>query len=235
MDDESERIRVHLIEGWRTVIVDAQVKFGQVINSITERLSTQYAADHNATPVDNKYGWIFGIRYVPPGMDGDRHEQLWIHPEMMHGEFKLKYNVNRGPDENSDQGRLELRVRYFPARLHEIDRDYRIIFTLLHKQVFAQYMKLDHVKPELAVQLTVLELRRKFPDMSPKAANLIWNENDQDISYRNFFPQAVLERNKVKDLRRDVKREYTRIEADGMEASQGKHKDKSQKLTKYFF
>ena len=235
MDDESERIRVHLIEGWRTVIVDAQVKFGQVINSITERLSTQYAADHNATPVDNKYGWIFGIRYVPPGMDGDRHEQLWIHPEMMHGEFKLKYNVNRGPDENSDQGRLELRVRYFPARLHEIDRDYRIIFTLLHKQVFAQYMKLDHVKPELAVQLTVLELRRKFPDMSPKAANLIWNENDQDISYRNFFPQAVLERNKVKDLRRDVKREYTRIEADGMEASQGKRKDKSQKLTKDFF
>ena len=54
--------------------------------------------------------------------------------------------------------------------------------------------KSDHVKPELAVQLTVLELRRKFPDMSPKAANLIWNENDQDISYHNFFPKAVLER-----------------------------------------
>ena len=124
---------------------------------------------------------------------------LWIHPEMTHGEFKQKYKVLRGPDESSTQGRLELRVRYFPARLNEIDRDYRIIFTLLHKQVFAQYMKLDHVKPELAVQLTVLELRRKFPDMSPKAANLIWNENEQDISYHNFFPSSVLDRVKGRD------------------------------------
>ena len=63
-----------------------------MINSITERLSTQYAADHNAPPADNKYGWIFGIRYVPPGMDGDFGEQLWIHPEMTHGEFKALWD-----------------------------------------------------------------------------------------------------------------------------------------------
>ena len=80
------------------LLVDGQVKFGQVITSITERLSTQYAADHNSQPADNKYGWIFGIRYVPPGMDGsnrDFHEQIWIHPEMTHGEFKSKYKVVR--------------------------------------------------------------------------------------------------------------------------------------------
>ena len=51
--------------------------------------------------------------------------------------------------------------------------------------------------------------------MSPKAANLIWNENDHDISYHNFFPASVLERIKLKDLRRDMKREYSRIEGQG--------------------
>ena len=76
-DDDSERIRIHLIEGWRTVIVDRQVKFGQVIDSITERLSTQYAANHNTQPQENKYGWIFGIRFVPPGMDQEPTEHRY--------------------------------------------------------------------------------------------------------------------------------------------------------------
>ena len=63
MSGDCDKIIVHLIEGFRTVIVDQTVKFRSVIDSITERLSRQYAEKHNAPTGDNKYGWIFGIRF----------------------------------------------------------------------------------------------------------------------------------------------------------------------------
>ena len=63
MSGDCDKIIVHLIEGFRTVIVDQTVKFRSVIDSITERMSRQYAEKHNAPTGDNKYGWIFGIRF----------------------------------------------------------------------------------------------------------------------------------------------------------------------------
>ena len=100
--------------------------------------------------------------------------------------------------------------------LHEIDREYRIIFTLLYKQVFHDYMNLDDIPSDLAVQLAVLEMRRKYPDLSGKGAALIWNDQDNEISFRNFFPLSVIKKQKIKDLRREVKREFARIESDGL-------------------
>ena len=40
-DVHSDKIIVHLVEGFRTVIVDDQVQFRSVIKSITERLTKQ--------------------------------------------------------------------------------------------------------------------------------------------------------------------------------------------------
>ena len=65
-------------------------------------------------------------------------------------------------------------------------------------------MNLDEIPSDLAVQLAVLEMRRKYPDLSGKGAALIWNDQDNEISFRNFFPLSVIKKQKIKDLRREV-------------------------------
>ena len=46
----------------------------------------------------------------------------------------------------------------------------RIIFTLLYKQVYHEYIGMENVPPHIAVQLAVLELRRKYPNISAKGS-----------------------------------------------------------------
>ena len=111
MSADCDKIIVHLIEGFRTVIVDHTVKFRSVIDSITERLSSQYAKKHNAPAGENKYSWIFGIRYTKIPQNGERPLHIWLHPEMTHGEYLQK--IQPGP--TGETQRLELRVRYFPS------------------------------------------------------------------------------------------------------------------------
>ena len=120
---------------------------------------------------------------------------------------------------SSDSGRLELRVRYFPADLVDMDKNHRIIFTLLHKQIFADYIKMESVQLELAVHLAVLEMRRKFPLLSPKAAKLISNGTGIDETYQNFFPQCILNEHKIRELRRMVIKEFQKMDTDGLDAS----------------
>ena len=45
-------------------------------------------------------------------------------------------------------------------------------------------MNLDEIPSDLAVQLAVLEMRRKYPDLSGKGAALIWN--DQVSGFTHF-------------------------------------------------
>ena len=114
-------------------------------------------------------------------------------------------------------GQLELRVRYFPSDLVEMDKDHRIIFTLLYKQIFGEYIKVENIQIELAVHLAVLEMRRKFPMLSPKACKLISNAT-VDETYKNFFPQAILQEYKMRDLRRMVIKEFQKMELDRLVA-----------------
>ena len=86
-------------------------------------------------------------------------------------------------------------------------------------------MNLDDIPSDLAVQLAVLEMRRKYPDLSGKGAALIWNDQDNEISFRNFFPLSVIKKQKIKDLRREVKREFARIESDGLTGTIKFHKN----------
>lgn len=157
--------------------------------------------------MESKYGWIFGIRYT----NGETN--VWLHPEMTHGDYIEKINPDR------DAGRLELRVRYFPADLVDMDKNHRIIFTLLYKQIFADYIRMENVRLELAVHLAVLEMRRKFPLLSPKAAKLISNGTGIDETYQNFFPQCILAEHKIRELRRMVIKEFQKMDAEGLEAS----------------
>ena len=185
-----------------------------MIDSITERLSKQYAERHNAPPTDYKYGWIFGIRWTKLVEKGD-DIHIWLHPEMTHGDYVSKIR----PDQSDPNQRLELRVRYFPPDLADMDANHRIIFTLLYKQIFADYIRVPSCRLDLAVHLAVLEMRRKFPLLSPKAAKLISNGSGIDETYTNFFPACILQEYKIRELRRMVIKEFQKMDADGLEAN----------------
>lgn len=205
----SDKIIVHLVEGFRTVIVDDQVKFRSVISSITDRLTKQYfdrerqEDQETSASDDNIYGWIFGIRWNCQG------RKVWIHPETSHGEFLDKFDPYR-----KTTGILELRVRYFPSDFVDVHKRHRIIFTLMYKQVLYEYLKRDDVPLELATKLAVLEIKRKYPALDPKAAKMIANGTNiiPDDTYKTFYPEKLFEQYKLRDLRRQVVKQFQVME-----------------------
>ena len=61
-----------------------------------------------------------------------------------------------------------------------------------------------------------MEIKRKYPDISLKAADSnLWNSRGTEFSFENFFPSFIVDNVKQRELRNGVKKQFIVLEAEG--------------------
>ncbi|CAF3391796.1 unnamed protein product [Rotaria sp. Silwood1] len=125
----------------------------------------------------------------------------WLHSSMTMEKVKVFYG-------NADELKFELRLRYFPPSIDELAHD-KSTFGFLYEQLRIDYIRIksDCVSTNEAIELGSLEIRKLFKDLNSttldKKVNMDYLE--KELGLKTFFPQAIIDSYKPRNLRKYIK------------------------------
>ncbi|KAF2362322.1 Serine-threonine/tyrosine-protein kinase catalytic domain [Trinorchestia longiramus] len=149
---------------------------------------------------------MFAMRLHNPELDQSR----WLHPHITMSQIKEQY-----PFYNDPQWRFELRVRHFNPDLKQVYQKDIFTFNFLFEQVRSDYVnsKSPTVELENAVYLACLQIKRKFPEVTPssfdKKSNLEQLEKDDGL-YK-YFPEYIVRLTKLKTIRKGIQQNFKKL------------------------
>ncbi|KAI0236774.1 Focal adhesion kinase 1 [Lamellibrachia satsuma] len=88
----------------------------------------------------------------------------------------------------------------------------RVTFYYFYDQVLADYMRniAEQIDPDVAIILGCIEIRHFFKDMEPNALDKKSNMEylEKEVGLRRFLPKAVMDKYKLKQLRRLIQQTF---------------------------
>ncbi|XP_077495289.1 protein tyrosine kinase 2 Fak isoform X3 [Amblyomma americanum] len=134
-------------------------------------------------------------------------EVRWLHQDTTMFQVVEKYL----PQQNTNDWRFELRVRYLLSNLQEFHDKDPVLFTYFYKQVKSDYLRKSvNVDQDLAIHLCCLEIRRFCKDMTHGALDKKSNYEliEKEIGLHKFLPAHIISANKPKNLRKLIQAHF---------------------------
>ncbi|XP_070396194.1 focal adhesion kinase 1 isoform X1 [Dermacentor albipictus] len=134
-------------------------------------------------------------------------EVRWLHQDTTMFQVVEKYL----PQQNTNDWRFELRVRYLLSNLKEFHDKDPVLFAYFYRQVKNDYLrKCINVDQDLAIHLGCLEIRRFCKDMTHGALDKKSNYEliEKEIGLHKFLPAQVISANKPKNLRKLIQAQF---------------------------
>ncbi|KAL7646506.1 UNVERIFIED_CONTAM: hypothetical protein RMT77_001757 [Armadillidium vulgare] len=199
MERYERTIKVHLNNSFNSIKLGDNSDIKTIISLVSNR---------QAIGKERPYEGMFAIR-LRNVVTGTTH---WLHQDLTMYQVEEKY-----PEfiRDKDNWRLELRVRYVLADLHQLFEKDRPTFMYFFEQVKNDYLEdkdrsHEQVDLDTAVQLACIDIKRMYKEMNNSTLEKKSNMEvlERDVGLDKFIPDAVIGTVKPKTLRKAIQQHF---------------------------